>query len=387
MGVNFIRLTRTRIRKLQPGQVVSERGIEYEKLDGDGRWLVNVMVAGRRIHRPVGLESQGFTRTQAEELVAKLKAAKHEQSHGLLAPRNRRVFTIATAVPDYLEFLHAHDGRDIDAKKRRFEQHVVRLLGDVKLHAITSDDWSRYVSTRKAEKASPATINRERSALLHLMNTAKRRKLIRDVPLLDRLGEPPGKLVYLSPAQAQRLVDAAANDQSRHALPFVMIALYTGMRHASVLNLRARDVDLDRRVLWVDKDKAGAREQPMPSVLADYLRKFIARMEPDALLFASKRAADGRLYQANAIFARCVTRAELGAGITPHTLRHTAATNAAHAGLDTATIAALGGWKTRQMAERYTHAANLAAAMDRVGERLSGGTITQKLHSRPRKQR
>lgn len=91
--------------------------------------------------------------------------------------------------------------------------------------------------------------------------------------------------------------------------------------------------------------------------------------------------------QGNAIFARCVARAELGAGITPHTLRHTAAMNAAQAGLDTATITALGGWKTRQVAERCTHAANLAEAMDRVGDRLSGGTITQKLHSRRRKQR
>jgi integrase len=383
----YKKLTRSNLRNLKPGQAINERGIVYEKYERDGRWSVNVMLAGRRIHRAVGFESQGFTRTQAEELVAKLKAAKHEHSHGMVAPRNRRVFTIATAVPDYLDFLRTHDGRDVEAKSRRFEQHVVRLLGKVKLHAITADDWSSYATMRKAERASPATINRERSALLHLLNTAKRRKLIRDVPLLDRLAEPPGKLIYLSPAQAQRLVDAAAIDQSRHALPFVMIALYTGMRHASVLNLRGRDVDADRRVLWIGADKAGAREQPMPTILADYLREFIRDMDPNDLLFASKRAESGRLYQANAIFARCVARAELGSGITPHTLRHTAATNAAQAGLDTATIAALGGWKTRQMAERYTHAANLSEAMDRVGARISGRTVTPKLHQRSKKVR
>ncbi|WP_425526463.1 tyrosine-type recombinase/integrase [Xanthomonas oryzae] len=44
--------------------------------------------------------------------------------------------------------------------------------------------------------------------------------------------------------------------------------------------------------------------------------------------------------------------------MTPHTMRHTAATNAAHAGLDAATIQMIGGWKTRAMAERYTYAAS-----------------------------
>lgn len=372
-------LTRDKLRKLAPGQRVSEGGVEYERLDGDGRWLINVQVNRQRIHRVVGLESQGYTRTQAEELIQQLKATKHERAHGVVAPKNRKTFSIATAVPDYLDYLREHGGKDLDNKKRRFEQHVVPHLGKLKLHAVTDEDWARYIVKRTAEKAKPATINRERSALLHLLNTAKRRKLIRDVPLLERQAEPPGKLVYLSPEQAQRLVDAAANDQSEHALPFVMIALYTGMRHDSVLNLRARDVDCERRILWVADDKAGQREQPMPTVLADFLRSRIAGMAADAFLFASPRAKSGRVYQASAIFDRCVTRAGLGEGITPHTLRHTAATNAAQAGLDSATIQRIGGWKTRAMADRYTHAANLSEAMDALGARLSGKT-TQKAH-------
>lgn len=83
------------------------------------------------------------------------------------------------------------------------------------------------------------------------------------------------------------------------------------MRHASVLNPRARDVDYQRRILWVADDKAGQREQRMPGVLAEYLRQFIEDMPADALLFPSKRAKS----QASAIFDRCVDRAALGSGI------------------------------------------------------------------------
>lgn len=383
---SFLKLTRDKLRRLKPGQIVGEHGVEYERLNGDGRWWISVMVNRRRYHQPVGLESQGFTRTQAEELIQKLKASKHELAHGMIAPKNRKAFSIATAVPDYLQYLREHGGKDLENKKRRFEQHVIPHMGKIKLHALTDEDWARYVVKRTAEKAKPATINRERSALLHLLNTAKRRKIIRDAPMLERQAEPPGKLIYLSPEQARRLVDAATNDQSEHALPFVMIALYTGMRHDSVLNLRARDVACDRRILWVVDDKAGQREQPMPTVLADFLRERIAGLDPEAYLFASKRAKSGRVYQASAIFERCVARAQLGEGITPHTLRHTAATNAAQAGLDSATIQRIGGWKTRAMADRYTHAANLSEAMDALGARLSG-TVTRKLHGPARKRR
>jgi len=64
---------------------------------------------------------------------------------------------------------------------------------------------------------------------------------------------------------------------------------------------------------------------------------------------------------------------------------HTAATNAAHAGLDAATIQAIGGRKTRQMAERYTHAAELSSAMDMLQAPLDAGRITRKLHGTTRK--
>lgn len=36
-----------------------------------------------------------------------------------------------------------------------------------------------------------------------------------------------------------------------------MIALYNGLRHSPILNLRVRDVDADSLILWIAQDKAG----------------------------------------------------------------------------------------------------------------------------------
>lgn len=75
------------------------------------------------------------------------------------------------------------------------------------------------MAKRKGERASPGTIIRERSGLLHMLNTKRRRRLMSVTLLLARQREPEGKLVYLMPAESQRLLCAAQNDQSNHAHP------------------------------------------------------------------------------------------------------------------------------------------------------------------------
>lgn len=377
---------RAALRKLAIGKSASEKSITYTKLAGDGRWSVNVMVNRVRHHIVVGLESEGYTRTQAEEVIAGLKAKKREQEHGVAAPKHRTRHSIRKASESYLAFLSEHGGKDVGGKRGRFDRHVNRLLGDVSVAKLTEHDWQKYMATRAKEGASPGTINREQAALLHMLRTMVKRKELAAVPCrLEKGREPEGKLVYLAPKEFRALIDAAANDPSPHALTFVMIAGHTGMRHSPVLNLRARDIDCDHRVIWVGKDKAGRREQPMPSILAEYLRPLLKTMEPGDYLFQSRKAKSGRVYQANGMFARCVKRAGLPANVTPHTMRHTMGSNAAHAGLDAATIQGLGGWKTRAMVERYTHAANLATAMDTLESRLHGRTVTPKLQRPIRK--
>lgn len=381
----FAKLTRTAQRALKPGQSVSEHGISYTRLsNGDGRWSINVMVNRRRHHQVVGLESEGYTRTQAEDVIATLKAGKRTAAHGIQGSRQTAALTVAQAADDYLAYLRTHDGRDVATKEMRFREHLKPHLGQILVSRLSDDDWLAYVAKRKGEGAAPSTINRERSALLHMLNTMRRRKMLAAVPLLVRQSEPEGKLVYLTPAESQRLLQAAANDQSDLAHPFIMITLYTGLRHEAALSLRASDVDVERRILWIRHDKAGRREQPMPQILANYLARYTAGMEAEGYLFPSPRAKSGRAYQMNTIFARCVERAGITKHCTPHTMRHTAATNAAHAGLDAATIQMMGGWKTRAMAERYTHAASMRDAMAALQEQLSADTVTPELPRIPR---
>src|SRR3546814_11588897 len=113
----------------------------------------------------------------------------------------------------------------------------------------------------------------------------------------------------------------------------------------------------------------------MTQALVEFLKRELDGEPADAYVFPSEAAGRGRVYQMNTQLKRCVRRAGLPDWVTPHTLRHTMATNAAQAGVDPATIQRMGGWKTRAMVERYTHAASRregkagrASCRERVGQ-------------------
>jgi hypothetical protein len=187
MAKQFTKLTRPRMRTLNVGEQMTELGITFKKLtNGDGRFSVNVMVDRRRIHRIIGCESEGVTRTTVETFIANLRAESRVERLNL--PSGRKVaLTVATAVPRYLERLSQEGGLDIKRKTQRLEQAIVPFLGTRPLSQLSSSDIERYKKHRLSQPAltrqsasagaearlnKPATVNRELAALSHLISKA-----------------------------------------------------------------------------------------------------------------------------------------------------------------------------------------------------------------------
>src|SRR5512143_2040656 len=140
MAKAFARLTRSVMRKLAPGGKIAEHGITFERLNnGDGVFTINVMVDGQRIHRVIGRESDGTTRTQAEEFIEKVRRDAREDR--LALPKGRKVaLNFREAAEKYLHKLEEEGGKDIDAKCRRLNQHLMPFFGDLPLSKISSFD-------------------------------------------------------------------------------------------------------------------------------------------------------------------------------------------------------------------------------------------------------
>ncbi|MCL2644315.1 MAG: N-terminal phage integrase SAM-like domain-containing protein [Betaproteobacteria bacterium] len=147
----FSKLTRPNMRKLASGGKISEHGITYERqASGDGVFTVSIMVDGQRIHRVIGRESEGTTRTQAEEFIGKARNdAKHDR---LSLPKGRKVaLSFRDAAAKYLERLGESGGKDLKMKATRLNLHLVPFFGDMPLSKISAFDVERYKRQRQQE--------------------------------------------------------------------------------------------------------------------------------------------------------------------------------------------------------------------------------------------
>lgn len=381
MPISFLKLTRPAMRKLLAGQKIIENGIKFERLaNGDGVFTVNIMVDGCRVHRVIGRESEGVTRTQAEQFIEQTRTAARE---GRLAlPSGRKVaLSFAKAAASYITRLKEEGGRNVARKKKQLGQHLVPFFGDRPLSKIASFDVARYRKKREDQKAAPATINRELAVLSHLFNKAVEWGWIASRPAkITRYKEDKGRIVYLTAEQCASLVAASKADQNPYIYSFIVIGLSTAMRRSEILAIRKEHVDLDRRRIFIPQAKAGARDQPITTELRDFLAMHMAGLPKGTeWLFPQISSRTGHIVDVRKAFRRTVARAGLDPDvIVRHTLRHTAITHLVQAGVDLPTVQKISGHKTMVMVARYAHAngAHIDTAMDRLEGRLDLGLIT-----------
>lgn len=363
MALRFTKLDRHSIRQLKVGGKLIEHGIKAERLEnGDIRYTVNIMVDGHRIHRVIGRESEGVTRTQCEEFIGTKRSEAREGRLSL--PKGRKThLSFSQAADNYINRLEETGGKNIKTKRRQLHLHLKPFFNRQRLDAITSFTVDRFKKQRQESGASNGTINRELATLSQLLSKAEEWKWIAKRSCrITLLKESTGRIVALSDKQAEELMRAAIADEEPDCWLFVAFGLNTAMRHSEILKARYEHLDLDNLRLFIPQAKAGEREQPITPELADILRKekeMRDKGDQEGWIFSSPRpnaSKTGHRDRMGKPFRRAVIAAGLDPEIvTPHVMRHTAITNLVKAGIDLPTIQRISGHKTLAMVLRYTH--------------------------------
>lgn len=347
---------------MQPGDRIGEHGITADRQkNGDTRYSINVMVDGQRIHRVVGRESEGVTREQAERLIEKLRTQAREGRLDL--PHARKLHrTFAEAAAEYLERLETSGGKNLKPKRMHLRCHLIPYFGQQRADQLKDFALKQYRKKRTDAGASHATVNREMATLSHLMRSAVKWKwwAADRAPSIEKEAEPKKAITILSDDQAGALMKAAMQDQDGRLWLFVAFGLNAAMRHREILGVRYDQINFDTRRVFIPDAKAGEREQPITSALADSLKRQRA-MEDDTegwvfpTLIPGQSKCGHRTNMARP-FARAVVRAGMDPDkVTPHTMRHTAITRLVKAGVDLPTIQRISGHKTLSMVLRYVH--------------------------------
>jgi len=230
----------------------------------------------------------------------------------------------------------------------------------------SADDLERYLAELRAEGLASTTIARRAAAL---------RSFFRHQTLLGaRADNPAAELDLprrtrrlprtLSPAEAERLVEAAAGTQPRDLRDRALAELLygAGLRVSEAVSLERGGVDLENRLVRCLGKGDKERIVPIGRQAAEALRRYLARGRP----FLDRRhrpelflnAKGGPLTRAGAflILRRLAARAGLEPErVHPHLLRHSFATHLLENGADLRSVQEMLGHADLSTTELYTH--------------------------------
>jgi integrase len=333
---------------------------------GSPHWYLRGTVRGFIIDESTGLAS----REQAEDARAKRET---EIAEGAIFGR-RATATFLEAAVKYMEA----------GGERRFLEPVIAHLGTLRLSKI--DQHCLDTAARRAyPHASNSTLVRQFytpfSAVLkhaHVLGLCERREL-------RRPSQPEGRVRWLQPVEADRLVAAS----SSHLRPLLVFLLYTGARLSEALYLDWQQLDLQRAHVSFVKTKNGeARGVPLHARVLSEIANLQHRdgavfRRPDGLPYRRKHDGGGQIKTA---FKGACRRAGIN-DFSPHDCRHTWATWHYQANRNLPALMRLGGWKSERMVLRYAHVntAELAASINALPWGKSGDTESTRTKNKAKK--
>lgn len=164
----------------------------------------------------------------------------------------------------------------------------------------------------------------------------------------------------LSQDEVQRLLAACAGTDfiARRDLAILSLMLDTGIRRGELVGLHVGDLNLGQQVAFVEattsksrRGRAVAYGASTAKAILRYLRHPRAPHDEAEPLW---RARTGQPLTGNEVYHTIRRRAaQAGLTVHPHQLRHTWASSMLASGHSEGDVMALGGWRSREMLNRY----------------------------------
>lgn len=336
-----------------------------------GTWQARLYVDGRQ-------RAKDFPRKiDAERWLASQTVARDRGEW--LDPARARV-TVGAFAGEWLAGKVDLKASTLESYRSLLRTQVLPRWGDVPLSQATHANVAAWVAEMTASGLGASRVRKAHVVLGQVLGLAVRDgRLTRNpadgVPL-PRLTPRPRR--YLTHEQVAELADAAGPGRAA-----ILVLAYCGLRFGELAGLRTRDVDLLRgrlRVTRAASEVAGrmvvdtpkshrARTVPIPGFVRDALADALAGRAPDDPAFP---APGGGLLREGGwrrrIFDPAVRAAGLD-GLTPHDLRHAAASLAVAAGANVKIVQAMLGHASAAMT-LDVYADLFDPDLDAVAERL-----------------
>ena len=223
-------------------------------------------------------------------------------------------------------------------------------LKDCYLDDVTRDMIDTLTSEKLKTDVTNATVNRMLETIRAVLRKACYDwEWLDKVPKIRMLPEPKRRIRYLERVDAKKLLA----ELPTHLEAMVRFSLATGLRQANVTQLQWSQVNIEKKLAWINPDQAKARKAiPVPlnsdalKVLAkqkDLHPEYVFPFRGNPVVQVNTKAWKNALKRAGIENFRW------------HDLRHTWASWHVQDGTPLNVLQELGGWESVEMVRRYAH--------------------------------
>lgn len=367
-------------------------------------FFVRYRYNGKQTRRTIGkhpILTPAQARDKAKELLAGLVKDGEDPAADKKAAKEH---TLASYLSDvYGPWVQAHR-KTGKSTLNRIEARFLPEFGKKLLGDITAWNIEKWRTTRLKDGKSPATVNRDLTALKAALSKAVEWGHLPEHPLSKvkpSKVDQRGKVRFLDADEEQRLRKELADRSKRmcqkrdrfnewrtarghkptpslrsvayvdHLEPMILISINTGLRRGELLNLKWRDVDFQRANLTIEGGTAksgSTRHIPLNAEALDTLKNWRDQTAGKGLVFPGKEGKP--MGSIKTAWGKLLDDAGID-GFRWHDLRHHFASRLVMAGVDLNTVRELLGHSDLKMTLRYAHLApeHKAAAvakLDRV---------------------
>ncbi|WP_288257578.1 site-specific integrase [uncultured Prochlorococcus sp.] len=273
--------------------------------------------------------------------------------------RKKKVFrdnpiTLGEAINDYINgplLLH----RSAENEKYPLRVTAESWLGDIPMKDLQIKHFAVWRDERLL-KVKPNTVMRELRILRVLIDWARdeRGAEIKDNPArhLRVRGTGDARAPFFTDQDEKRLIYELSQMSNQNHLRLTKLALATGFRRSELLSLNWRNIDLKKRIIYMNRKNcaatdysSGVRLVPLPGKAQQILEELSGRN--GKIIELSKGAARNG-------FDKARTKAGLES-LRFHDLRHIAISRMWSSGMNALEISACSGHRDIKMLMRYSH--------------------------------
>ena len=259
-------------------------------------------------------------------------------------------------------------------------KYIAPRFGAIPVNRISSAQLQEWVNELAATKLAPRTVRKIVDTMSGIMAMAVKHHKIGVNPVrgLDLPAPPLSHRRYLTKEQVEEFAQAAAGWRGL----IVRLLACTGLRFGELAALRVRNVNLLKRRIMVEASVSGSgvlhettpknhqrRTVPYPPFLDEALAAQCAGKAPEALLFANRNGTYIRNGNMRREWWDEAALASVGP-ITPHELRHTAASIAISSGATPKVVQRMMGHASAAMT-MDVYADLFPDDLDQVAERMA----------------